>query len=347
MSRLPSESELRRTGATIAATQAACGAIPWDVAGDTAGKVDPWDHVEAAMGLLATGFDDEAAAAYDFLARTQRADGSWPVEWRLGEDGTPWVVDAGFDTNLTGYVAVGIWHHWRTRGEVHAVKAWWPMVRAALDAVVALQLPSGAVAWATGEYGPAAHGLLAGTSCLHLALRCGAVLGDVVGDPRPDWRRAADRIAAVVAVRPDDPRVFDPKPRYSMEWYYPVLGGALRGPAAHDRIEARWEEFVVPGLGIHCVDDHPWVTGAETCELALALTALDRREEAARLVADMQHLRDEDGSYWTGYVYPDDARWPIERSTWTAAAVILATQVLADRAVLVGASNHARMFGNT
>jgi hypothetical protein len=113
-----------------------------------------------------------------------------------------------------------------------------------------------------------------------------------------------------------------------MDWYYPVLGGALRGKPSERRLEARWDDFVVPGLGIHCVDDHPWVTGAETCELALALDALGRRDAAIRLVADMQHLRDPDGSYWTGYVYADDARWPAEQSTWTGAAVILAADAL-------------------
>ena len=40
------------------------------------------------------------------------------------------------------------------------------------------------------------------------------------------------------------------------------------------------------------------------------------------------HLRDPDGSYWTGYVFADDARWPVERSTWTAAAVLLAVDAL-------------------
>jgi len=28
------------------------------------------------------------------------------------------------------------------------------------------------------------------------------------------------------------------------------------------------------------------------------------------MVASMQHLRDDDGLYWTGYVFDDDARWP-------------------------------------
>lgn len=330
--RLPSEADLRLTGAAIAATQAPCGAIPWDVQGDTAGKVDPWDHVECAMALVATGHLTEAAAAYDWLASTQRDDGSWPAEWRLRE-GRPEIVDGGFDTNLTGYVAVGVWHHWRDRGDLEAVRRWWPMVAAALDAVAAVQLPSGAIAWATGPYGPADRGLLAGSSCLRLALRCGVVLGEVVGDPRPRWREVADRIeTAVAAATSGDAEVsdaiFDPKHRYSMDWYYPVLGGALRGPAAHARLDARWSDFVVPGLGIRCVDDHPWVTGAETCELALSLTALGRREEAAGLVANVQHLRDADGAYWTGYVFADDARWPIERSTWTSAAVVLATGAL-------------------
>ena len=38
--------------------------------------------------------------------------------------------------------------------------------------------------------------------------------------------------------------------------------------------------------------------------------------------------RHDDGSYWTGFVYPDDAHWPVERTTWTAAAVVLAADAL-------------------
>ena len=49
------------------------------------------------------------------------------------------------------------------------------------------------------------------------------------------------------------------------------------------------------------------MTGAETCELALALAAAGRTDAGIEQVAAMQHLRHDDGSYWTGYVYPDDA----------------------------------------
>ena len=42
----------------------------------------------------------------------------------------------------------------------------------------------------------------------------------------------------------------------------------------------------------------------------------------------MQHLREKDGSYWTGLVFADGKRWPEERTTWTGAAMILAADAL-------------------
>ena len=42
------------------------------------------------------------------------------------------------------------------------------------------------------------------------------------------------------------------------------------------RIDRRWDEFVVEGKGIRCIDHRPWVTGAETSELALARISTER-----------------------------------------------------------------------
>ncbi len=85
----------------------------------------------------------------------------------------------------------------------------------------------------------------------------------------------------------------------------------------------------MPGLGVRCVRDEPWVTGAETCELALALDAIGDRERALELFAGIQHLRDADGAYWTGLQFANQAHFPAERSNWTAAAIILAADALA------------------
>ena len=122
--------------------------------------------------------------------------------------------------------------------------------------------------------------------------------------------------------------LFADKSRFSMDWYYPVLGGVLRGPAADRRLAQSWDTFVVPGLGVRCVDDQPWVTGAESCELVLALHAAGQDAAATRLFADVQHLRDSDGAYWTGWQFAHRQHFPGERSAWTAAAVILAADAL-------------------
>ena len=114
-----------------------------------------------------------------------------------------------------------------------------------------------------------------------------------------------------------------------MDWYYPVLGGAVRGQAGLDLIAEPVGPLRPAGARASCcVDTNPWVTGAETCELAMALDTLGDRERALTLLRDMQHLRSEDGKYWTGYVYPDDVNWPVEHTTYTAAAVILAVDAL-------------------
>lgn len=113
-----------------------------------------------------------------------------------------------------------------------------------------------------------------------------------------------------------------------MDWYYPVLAGPVRGPGALERLNTGWPEFVVPGLGVRCVRDEPWVTGAETCELALALDAAGDTGRALELFADVQRLRDPSGAYWTGWQFANAAHFPAERSSWTAAAMILAADAL-------------------
>ncbi|ALG85777.1 hypothetical protein [Gordonia phthalatica] len=310
--------QVRATGAAIAGMQESEGALPWF----PGGKTDPWDHVESAMALTAAGFVDEARAAYEWSARTQRADGSWPMELRGGA-----VVDPGVDSNFCAYVAVGVRHHHLITGDEAFLWSMWPTVRAALDRVLMFQRDDGAFRWAadfaTGSMFDDA--LVTGNASIYSSLCCGLALADAVGAEMPRWERARADLAAAFTQADD---VFRPPGEHSMDWYYPVLGGVLRGDAGRAAIDAQWDRFVVPGLGIRCVGHRPWVTGAETSELALALDALGDTDRAATLVESIQHLRDPDGSYWTGLVYDDGKRWPVERSCWTSAAVILAADAI-------------------
>jgi hypothetical protein len=309
---------VNETAAFIASVQGADGQIPWFAGGHT----DPWDHIEAAMGLDVAGYCDQARAAYEWLARVQNPDGSWYRGYRGGE-----VTDAVRESNFTAYLAVGLRHHVRCTGDEPFLRRMWPVLVSALDFVLDLQAPGGQIWWARRPDGrPAEEALLTGCSSIYHSLRCALALASQVGEQQPDWELAAAMLGEALVTRPE---LFAPRERYSMDWYYPVLCGALGGAAALERLDRGWDRFVVPGLGARCVDDRPWVTGAETCELVLALCAVGSPARAAELFAAVQHLRHDDGSYWTGYVYPDDAWWPEERTTWTAGAVLLAGAVLA------------------
>jgi hypothetical protein len=197
-----------------------------------------------------------------------------------------------------------------------------------------MQLPGGPIGWALRPDGsPDDAALLTGSASLFQALRCGVALAALQGDPQPDWEVAVADLGTALRDRPE---AFADRSRYSMDWYYPVLSGAVTGADAEDRLAAGWHRFVVPELGVRCVADRPWVTGAETCELALALAATGRPEDALEQLAAMQHLRADDGSYWTGLVFADGVRWPVERTTWTAAAVVLAADAVAGATPAAG-----------
>ncbi len=314
---LISTQQLAATVQTIAELQQPCGAIPWPD-----GHTDAWDHIECAMALTLGGRLDQARAAYGWLRATQAIDGSWATSYRERE-----VLDATVDTNQCAYVAVGVWQWWLVTADLSLPDQMWPHVRRALDLVLDLQSPAGHVFWSRGVSGDVAgEALLTGSSSMYHALRCGIALAELLGQTQPEWELAAGLLQHAVA---EHPEAFADKSQFSMDWYYPVLGGAVRGPAAERLLAARWVDFVVPGLGIRCVSDRPWVTGAETAELALSLICIGDPDRARSLLADVQHLREADGSYWTGLVFDEGTRWPAERSSWTAAAMVLAFDALA------------------
>ena len=318
-----SAAEVAQSAASIAAMQESDGAVPWTVGEHT----DAWNHVESAMALLVGGEVEASDRAYAWCLATQREDGSWPMKIVGGV-----VEDHSGETNMAAYLAVGLWHRWLVTRDFDHVRRHWPAVRRALDWVVSMQLPWGGIAWSQewhdGRPGAASHdALLAGSSSIYHALRAGVALSELVEDAQPGWELAGGRLGH--ALRRHRDRFLD-KATFSMDWYYPVLGGAVRGAEAERLIASRWDDFVVPGLGIRCVDTNPWVTGAETCELAMALDTIGDHRRALTLLEDMQHLREPDGRYWTGYVWPDETIWPAEHTTYTAAAVILAVDALGE-----------------
>jgi hypothetical protein len=309
--------EVARTVDSIAELQLPNGMIPWFVGG----HADPWNHVEAAMALAAGGRQAEALRAYEWLRSIQRPDGAWH-QYYLADR----VEQDKLDANTIAYVAAGVWHQWTIGRDRGFAETMWPVVERAIDFVLDLQTPRGEIIWARHADGtPWTFALLTGSSSICHSLRCAVALAELLGRERPDWELSLGRLAHVIRHRPD---AFAPKNRWAMDWYYPVLAGVVTGDEGRRRIHERFDAFVIDGHGVRCVNDRPWITAAETCELALALLGLGDDARARRLFSWAQALRD-DGRYFTGIVLPDGVHFPAdERSSYTAAAVVLAADAL-------------------
>lgn len=320
-----SADEVIASGAHLATLQTASGMIPWW----PGGHCDPWNHVESAMALDVTGFHAEAERAYGWLADIQRTDGSWHNYYIPdgGRDDT--VHEDKIDTNVVAYIATGVWHHWRCTDDLDFAHRMWPTVERALDHVLALRRQDGLVLWAVEADGTQTwdYALLTGSSSIQHALRCGAAIGFATGSPRPDWVEAADLMCTIIG---HAPLAFQPKTRWAMDWYYPILTGAIEGVAAKTRLADGWPTFAMEGLGVRCVYDEPWVTASETAEASLSYAAIGDFATASDLLLWTRGHRHDDGSYWTGVVHPERIVFPAdEHSSYTAAAVILAADAIA------------------
>jgi hypothetical protein len=325
-----SADEAAQTACAIASVQRPDGCIPWE----DGRHADTWNHVEAAMALDVGGLHEAAGRAYRWLVREQRADGSWAAAYRAGRP-----ADEFTDANFCAYVATGIWHHFLASGDCVFLHETWPVLTRAVDCVLALQQPGGEVWWARDADGQAWPGaLVSSCSSIFKSLQCATAAATALGRRRGRWRDAREALGEALRTRP---HAFEPKERWAMDWYYPVLGGAVRGGEADARLALRWRAFVVEGVGVRCVADRPWITVAESCELVLALDAVGRSAEAHRLFAWLAPLRGPGGHYWTGVTFPECELWPDERPTWTSAAVLLAADALCGLSRTSGLFKHA------
>ncbi len=326
-----------RTTGYITSVQQDSGAIPWF----KGGIIDPWDHVESAMGLTVGGQIDAAEAAYQWLADHQQEDGYWLAAY----DGDLIADGTRAETNFVAYVATGVWHHYMATGNRAFLEQLWPTVRRALDFVLSLQAPSGEIYWALDtRTGINKDALITGCSSIYRSLDCGIAIAQILDHPSTHWQRGRARLGAALTTKPHRfDRTWESKARYSMDWFYPILSGALNQTDGKRRLAGRWMEFVEPGLGCRCVSDQPWVTIAETCELIMACVAAGERSKGELLYEQLKRFQVEDGSWWTGYVFTDEVMWPDERPTWTAGAILLAADALygmTDAATLFTRSQH-------
>ncbi len=331
-SNLVSESKLdvREVASFIASIQRSDGEIPWAMGQ----KSDPWDHVESAMGLSVGGYYKEARRAFQWLADRQLEDGSWYTAYRQGV-----VQDKTRDANLSSYMAVGLFHHFLITGDRAFLKQMWPTLCRAINFALSLQAPNGEIYWAISPKGNIDRmALLTGSSSIYMSIKCALAIAKILGLSVSAWKIACNQLADAIKTKP---YLFNmTKSRFSMDWFYPILAGAVTGTAAQRRIDKYWKKFVVEERGVRCVSDKPWVTIAETAELTLALAGMGNLELAKIVFSWISDRRFEDGTYWCGFTCPDLVIWPEDKLTWTNAVTLIAVDAIYNLTPASGLFSH-------
>ncbi len=321
---------------SILGTQRPDGAIPWF----ENGVFDVWNHLEAAMGLNILGIHHAADRAYKFLFDTQQADGSWwsqlgsaaPIDEDLlhfsrdSMQSPKWIRE----TNFIAYCATACWHYWLIRQDSAFLQQAYACIDRAISFILPLQSSHGEFRWTARDPDtPEEDALLTGNSSIFKSLDCAIKLAAACGIDRQDWAEARSKLGDAICNMPERfDRQWESKERFSMDWYYPCLSGALDQQTATDRLAAKWDIFVEPGIGLKCVSEEPWVTAAESAEFVLVLIANDKDDQARAHARWLHEFRDPTGAYWMGRQLQQEIFWPQETPPWTAGAVILATDAV-------------------
>ena len=205
----------------------------------------------------------------------QHPDGAWHAYY-LGNE----VEDPTLDTNVTCYVATGVWHHYLITGDTAFLRELWPTVERAIDFALDYQTRDRRDRVARRRPRPTARCSPARrASTTACAARSRSPSDSATTAPTGSCRSA--RSPSRSRTGPSGSST-----RSAGRWTGTTRSSAACCAAtrADARVALEWETFVVEGRGVRCVSDQPWVTAAETCELVMALDAIGEHEHARRAV---------------------------------------------------------------
>lgn len=320
---------LRATARSIARVQLPSGMIPWA----PGHHADPWNHAESVAALCVAGEREAAEHGLRWLSRVVGRDGAF-CQYYLARG----VEEPRIDLNVCTYPAVAILAWVGAGGSLEVARHHLGWYERTLGFVLSFQLPDGRFPWALDPARrPLEGSLRAASAAMLIGFEAASLLASEVGGLRVGGLEEARESLAIALAKDEG---FLDRLAWSMDWYYPVLAGALEDDVAEDRLDALLARGRETSGQLRCVLDAPWVTTAETAEAAMAAWRLGREEDARRLLRSVEALRRTDGSYATGVVLPHGTSFPAgECSTYSAAAVILAHLVLGahPRASLVEA----------
>ena len=166
-------SGLDHLGKFLVRMQLSSGAIP----SNKNGTHDPWDHLEAVMGLTTLGYQTEAIKGLNWMISNQNSDGSW---YNLYDDKKP--IELNKQTNYSSYLAVATWHFFLLNKDINFLQNHWESIKSGIAFSLSLQNDSGAIAWNVDDKGEVDDDyLLTGCSSITKSLECGIAICQILG----------------------------------------------------------------------------------------------------------------------------------------------------------------------
>ena len=309
---------IEHLGKFISNMQQSSGAIP----SNSDGSHDPWDHLEAVMGLATLGYMNEALQGLEWMKDNQNSDGSWYNLYLNNQ-----AIKKNKQSNFSTYISVAVWHYYLLSQDQSILEKFWDSIEQGILFALNLQHSNGAIAWNVDEAGVKDEDyLLSGCSSIAKSLECTIAMCEIL--EKQDMKvKLIESHASLLRAIENPVGIFDLKKdrsRFSMDWYYPILSGITANNHLMNLVQHIKDVFIVPGIGIKCVSDEPWVTVAETSECSMALKKLGNDELANELLLNAAAIVDGHNIPFMGWQLQEKIYWPDEKPSWTSAALILA-----------------------
>ena len=319
----PGKDIFLRIAQSIKTNQLDSGAIPSNA--DL--SHDPWDHIEAIMGLNFLNDKESSDLAFKWLKNNQNKDGSWYAKYSNNDP-----IELNKPTHFGPYISVAALHYYKIFSDKDKLLELWETIDSAIDFSLNLQGSNGTIPWSVDKNNQIENDfLLTGASSILKSLECAIAISKILDlDSNKKWSKAYELLAYAIK----NPKgLFDKtidRSRFSMDWYYPIISGVLSDSEKDKYIKKIYKDFYIEGIGVKCVVEEPWVTVAETSEFIVSLVISNEIEEAKKLLIEVMNISDLNDIPYMGWQYEENIFWPEEKPSWTAAALILAADSIYD-----------------
>ena len=302
----------------IKSIQLKSGAIP----SNDDGSHDPWDHIESIMGLNFANEYESSKLAFNWLIKNQNQDGSWFSKYM---DDIP--IEKNKPTHFAPYISVAALHFYKIFSDKEYLEYLWPSIESAINFSIKLQIQNGTIPWSVDKNQKIEEDfLLTGSSSILKSIECGIAISKIIKSTKnlEDWNNSYELLSKAIKNPSGKFDLLKDRKRFSMDWYYPILSGCLNDNQKFFYVDKVFKDFYIKEMGIKCVIEEPWVTVAETCEFIICLMISGREEDAKKLLKDVINISDINGVPYMGWQYEENIFWPLERPSWTSAALIIA-----------------------